>query len=601
MSYIPIRDAKAQKTFDIRNFFGINRKEYAKIGEFVDVKNLSSENYPYISPSKPRCASDKYNKITVIENGESTEVEAQNIRAAIDPGEDSDVTGFCGVIGTKFYYDGKEKPLYQPAVYDTDGKFLYGMKIPSDGVIQLLWVNKIIVIHGYGSTESKPFIYYYDTTGVSGESVLSYEYQYRGKYDDKLTVNTDGTATLELTIKQSQNEDTDFYKLKAGDSVFMDGVMTYNESRWGNRSKRDISAATVTAYEETRTTFDQGMITWRVTLKMTVYNYLGENPKISITNGTVYHIYKKIPYMTHLALHKGRLWGASPNGETVYASALNDVFNFNQFDGINDDSVYMEASTVGEYLGVVSCGESIALLKKNNFEAVYGSLPNEFAVGRSYNNVGCIDINSCAVIDNALYFLGRKGFYVWNGSKPKLISEVLDRSYTAAFGYTDGQYYLVSAESGTGCENLVYDTKRMLWLKEDDKKIDGAFSADNRIYVIVDGKLEKTGGEGGLDWSAESGKIFGSDYDLDRAAEIWIYAKLSSGCEIEILTAEDGGEKIRQGKISGKDNKARIYRVPLRLKEGMYWQYMLRGRGKAVIYGIRSIYDKGGRVYSQGM
>ena len=220
MSYIPIRDAKAQKTFDIRNFFGINRKEYAKIGEFVDVKNLSSENYPYISPSKPRCASDKYNKITVIENGESTEVEAQNIRAAIDPGEDSDVTGFCGVIGTKFYYDGKEKPLYQPAVYDTDGKFLYGMKIPSDGVIQLLWVNKIIVIHGYGSTESKPFIYYYDTTGVSGEFVLSYEYQYRGKYDDKLTVNTDGTATLELTIKQSQNEDTDFYKLKAGDSGF---------------------------------------------------------------------------------------------------------------------------------------------------------------------------------------------------------------------------------------------------------------------------------------------------------------------------------------------------------------------------------------------
>lgn len=598
MSYIPIRDAKDLKAISCRRFLGLNRKEYASYGEFSDMKNLSAELYPYLSPSKPRGDPEKYSKINI----DGTETEAENIRAAIAPLEESGVTGFCGVIGTKFYYDGEEKPLYQPAVYDESNNYLYGMRIPSDGKIQLLWVNKVLLIHGYDSSEAAPFIYYYNTAPedeTDEDCIYSYEYDHKGDYGETVKVSSNGNAEISFTITKPTSFEGGFYKLKAGDSVFVDGLMTYSDSRWGVKSTQEIISAVVSSYSETVTSISSGNKTWSVSLTLTVKNHLGEAPNVDIYSRRIYHIYKKIPYMTHIALHKGRLWGASPNGELVYASALNDVFNFNQFDGISDDSVYIESSSQGGYLGVISCGNAVAALKKNSFEAIYGELPNEFAVGKSYDGIGCIDINSCAVANNILYFLGSRGFYMWNGSRPVLISEPLDRQYTSACGFSDGLSYRVCAYDTKTYENLVYDLKRMLWHKEDNEKITCCFTADRKNYAAVNGKLAVLdGGTGKIEWSAESTKLLCEDYDMDRINEMWIYMKSEEDGELEVFSSADGGSFKSEGRFTVQMSDGKIYRVPIRLREGIFWQYKLKGKGRAVIYGIKILYDKGGRCYS---
>lgn len=600
MGYIPIKSAKEQKNTICNSFFGLNRKEYAKSGELADTENLSSDNFPYLSPSKKKSPAQKYNKIINTANSSSTKTEATNIRAVIEPGDDCDSNGFCGVIGTSFYYNGKKKPLYQPAVRDESGNYLYGMEIPEDGEIQLLWVNKTIVIHGYGSKTNEPFVYYYDTAVTdteSGDCVLSYEYDHTGNYGEYITVKENGIATITFNAKVPLNYKKTLYSFKTGDSVFIDGLMKYNESRFGQRLKSDITSAVVNSYTETRIAADTQYETRSVSLELSVYNYLGESPAVTAYT-RVYHIYKKIPPMTHLTLHYGRLWGAAANGEAVYASALNDIFDFNRFDGISDDSVYIETSTKGGFLGVVSCSDAIIALKKDSIEAVYGSLPTEFAIGKQYKNIGCIDINSCAVAGNTLYFLGRLGFYMWNGSYPKLISEALDRKYSSAYGYTDGEKYRACAHYENGYENLTYDIKKALWHKEDSTVVKGAFLYDNEFYFLIGGRLYTESESDGIAWCAKSAKFFAADYDLDRVSEIRIYAKLPASASICVYTRSDEGEWINAGEIKSGGKASGIYRVPIRPSEGIFWQYMLKGNGRAVVYGINLLLDKGGKSYS---
>lgn len=594
MGYIPVNNAKSLKSIVCRKFSGLNRKDYATWGEFEDTENISSDNYPYLSPQKEAVAASEY---ALLKNGE----EAENIRAVIAPLEESDVTGFCGVIGTKFYYDGDEKELYQPTVTDDGGNYLYGMKIPSDGKIQLLWVNKVILIHGYDSIEVNPFVYYYDTTvenGSSKDCVCSYEYAHKGYYGEVVN-GENGSIKVTFSVEKAEGIKPEAYDFKVGDTVFIDGIMTYSDSRWGTKSKLDAVSGVVSSYTEEQGGFAYGIRTWNITIGIELKNYLGEAPDVEFYPRKVYHIYKKIPYMTHLTLHKGRLWGASPNGEYVYASALNDVFDFNRFDGLSDDSVYIESSTEGGHIGAISCGSCVAVFKKNSFGAIYGELPEEFSVGKSYGDIGCSDINSCVVINNSLYFLGTRGFYEWTGSTPKLISEKLNKKYISAVGVTDGIKYFVSAYDGEIYENYAYDTRYNLWHKENEQPVTAAVKRDGRIYFASQGKLYKREESGEQsEWSVKSAKIFYEDFDMNRVNEMWIYLKSDSGGEAEVFSSSDGGEERSEGKITFEKTSGRTFRIPIRLKEGMYWQYRLRGKGNAVIFGIKIVYETNGRIYS---
>lgn len=559
------------------------------------MKNISSDNYPYLSVQKTPIDAQKYANV---KNGEE-ETAVSGIRAVISPREDGNVTGFCGVIGTSFYYDGEEKEMYQPVVCDEDGKYLYGMKIPPDGKIQLLWVNKVILIHGYGSEEVSPFIYHYDTTVSKGsvkDCVCSYEYGHKGSYGE--VVNGEGgSAEVTFSLEKPEGVKPNAYDFKTGDTVFIDGIMTYSDSRWGEKSKLEAISGVVSSYEELEGSYSYGMRTWNIKIGIELKNYLGEAPDIDFYSKKVYRIYKKIPYMTHLALWKGRLWGASPNGELVYASALNDVFDFNRFDGLEDDSVYIESSSEGEHLGAVSCGSCVAVMKKNSFTAIYGDLPSEFSVGKCYDGIGCTDIASCVLINNTLYFLGARGFYEWNGSTPKLISEKLNKTYTSAYGYTDGVKYYVSAKNGDLCENFAYDTRYKLWHRENEVPYECGMKRDGVLYIVSDGKLYQRDGEVG-GWSVKSAKIFYDDFDINRVNEMWIYLKAETVGEIAVLTSYDGGAEKSEATIQIERTEGKVYRVPVRLGEGMYWQYRLTGTGDITILGIKIICETSGRIYS---
>ena len=603
MSYIPIREAETLNSDEWKSFLGLNRSESYSAGEFADMSNMSSREFPYLCQRPSRSSDNVYNKIFKNTSGGEVSEEITGARAVISVREDTEAKGFCGVIGTKFYYNGYEKRMKKPAVYDDEGNFKYGMAIDETGKIQLLWANRIIIIHGYDCESRAPYIYYYDTDdcGTSSDYVKSYEYKLESYYTQyTINMQEDGTGVIDYIYHTSSTFEGGYFDFKAGDSIFIDNVMTYSDSRWKDYKKSDITSAIVTDYSETLQNISGGNYIWKITLKIKFYNNKGEAPFDEYSEKAVEHIYKKIPYMTRLAIHKGRLWGANPNGEYVYASALGELFEFNRFENLSGDSVFLESSSQGGYPGVISCGDALVTLKKNELEAIYGDLPNEFAAGKSYSGYGCCDINSCVVIDNVLYYLGFGGFYAWSGSRPVLISKNLSKVYVSAFAYSDGREYHASAKDEAGnTENLVFDTERGLWHIEDSSGISGFFRQDDKCFILTSGQIWQIGsGSEIVDWYADSVKFFCDDYELDRVNELWVSAKLAKGAELCIYVRCEEGEWKKCACMTGSSGERKVYRAPVRLGEGNSWQYRLAGSGECLLCGVKLMSDRGGRLYS---
>jgi len=604
LSYIAMRNTQALKKAEEASFGGINRRELAFFGEFLDMKNMSSEETPFLKTSRKSVLSDVYNFIFVTENGEEKKVKIQNVRAAAAVREDTVPLGFCGVIGTEFYYNGKAKQMKKPAVYDENGEFLYGMEIAEDGEIQLLWANRIIIIHGYDCKKRNPYIYYYDTDdeGDYNDKVKCFEYDCNSDYS-KRTVNVyeDGSALISFTYKTNSAFRGGYWNIKAGDSVFIDELMTYSDSRWKEYKGGDITSAIVTSYSETKKGYDSGYYLWDITLNLEFKNYKGENPIVNEFSKEIVHVYKKIPYMNRLALHKGRLWGANPNGEFVYASALGELFEFNRFEGINDDSVFLESSSQGGYKGVISCGEQIVTLKQNELEAIYGELPKEFAVGKSYPGYGCTDINSCVVIDKVLYFLSSDGFYRWSGTLPEPISKELNKKYISAYSYSDGIYYKTCALCDDGIENLVFDTRNGLWHKGDGAKTEGAFSYNGDCFEVKNSEIfRNTDSYEDVEWFCESIKHFYEEYELKRVSEVLLRVKLEKGSFLRFYSSVDADEwRLCDEFMASTEEEYKNLHIPIRLKEGNYMRYKISGKGGCTLLGLKFIYDSGGYGYDR--
>ena len=84
-------------------------------------------------------------------------------------------------------------------------------------------------------------------------------------------------------------------------------------------------------------------------------------------------------------------------------------------------------------------------------------------------------------------------------------------------------------------------------------------------------------------------------FDNKGMNELWIRAKIEDGAYIDVFANEEGGDLIPHGRLTARGIKD--YCVPVRYINGEYYQYMLVGHGRAVIYDIEYKDAAGGRQY----
>ncbi len=206
-----------------------------------------------------------------------------------------------------------------------------------------------------------------------------------------------------------------------------------------------------------------------------------------------------MPKMDLYLEHNNRLWGCRYGRDVagnfvneIYASALGDPTVWYRYDGLSYDSYTMSVGVSGPFTGCAVVGGCPVFFKENCLIRITGNRPSNFqahTLNCSGVRVNCED--TIAYCDRGIYYLGRDGLCLYDGSMPMVETEKVDLKHiTHAVAGMYGKYYYLSNNDDPVNTLLVYDTERWIWNSESSDPV--------REFCSVSGELYFTTQTGGL-------------------------------------------------------------------------------------------------------
>lgn len=541
------------KKVDVLNFFGYDERDKIDESQMAKMRNMSSDALPAMSPRKPRLHVCSQSGITAMCTPEYTPF---------------DLTEFTGVAGGYFYYNGtkitnKQLSNTEKSIADFGGNicifpdkvFYRYLPNPDTGEVEpiLQDMNKSVSVSGA--------VFHSSLNKITGE-YTAYIQKSGAGFDEVFSI---------------------------GDSIIISGCSEAQNNTVVVQSRRKFAAADsiVSAVVNEATSSK---------LSLLMYTKRGEYALFKNTaDSNTVKIEISIPDMNHICVHANRLWGTSENGEYIYASKLGDCFNFNSFQGLEDDSWYSEIGTDGEFTGIVSYRTAVVAFKRNYIHHIYGDSPRNFSIPKQTYG-GALDGRSIAEVGGALYYMSDNGFYEYTGGEPEKISSCIKTVYKRCCAGTDGKRYYACAElPGGGTELLVLDPMHGVWHKEDNTKFIAFVKHNEFLYGATSTDMYKFGdGTEDVDWCVVSKKFTLRDIDFKGVNAVYIRMDAPIGTEARVYTSCDEGGFKPAGQICGSEFV--VYRVPVRFEKCDSFRIMLEGNGNVVVHDIEIVTYKGGRT-----
>lgn len=205
-------------------------------------------------------------------------------------------------------------------------------------------------------------------------------------------------------------------------------------------------------------------------------------------------IERRMPSMDFVIESGNRLWGCrygvNRDGNVVneiYASKLGDFKNWNVFDGISTDSYTASLGTDGQFTGAVEHLGYPLFFKENCFHKVYGNYPANYQI----QTTACRGVQkgcekSLAIVNETLYYKARNAVCAYDGSLPMEVSSALGEvTYSDAVGGALGNKYYISMKDGGGAYHLfVLDTAKGMWHREDDTHVTEFCNCNGELYFV---------------------------------------------------------------------------------------------------------------------
>lgn len=318
------------------------------------------------------------------------------------------------------------------------------------------------------------------------------------------------------------------------------------------------------------------------------------------TESSTVTITRTMPDLDFVCVNENRLWGCK--GDTIFASALGNPFNFNVFDGLSSDSWQSDTEGAGDFTACVSYGGYPIFFKEEAVYKVYGDKPSNFQWTPSSRlgvKSGCS--RSLAVAGEVLYYLSRVGVCAYTGGIPAVISDALGvnaRWQDAAAG-SDGVRYYVSMSDGTAYSLFVYDPRNLLWHREDAAHAVGFAFWEGGLYMLCsDGKMWRNDGtkgtkESAVSWQAEFADFTRFYETTDTASQnkkgllrLQLRCELAAGSSITAYVMFDSDGQWREiGTVTGAEVK-KSYILPMVLRRCDHFRLKLTGVGESVIYSL---------------
>lgn len=416
----------------IIEFMGLNRRPVVNEGEMSDMWNMTSDNYPLLTPRKPR-------GIYTLPDDATEPLEIMTRYGKIGLIAEDDDGEIC------FYFDGSKVTSITDLGVNTRMACI-NTKIcffPQKTYLEIVQEGDTFTTGDYGSLED--------------EAELS-------------------TETVTISNEDARIDVGSGYGFAYDDAINISGTLTYTPDGGSETTATVVASCIIEDVDSTTLILPNN----------TFIEITGENPSNVTFSGT---ISRTMPDLDYVIEWNNRLWGASNFDNTLYACKLGDPRNWQYFQGTSMDSYYAQQGTDGVWTGCAHYSNHLIFFKQNSMARIYGTSPSNFQI----TNTECYGVEmdsrrSVVTINDRVFYKSVIGIMAYDGGIPYCISDKLNTRYKTAVGGTEGTKYYCSAQSANGgYELMVLDIDKAEWHKEDNLHIASYCSLDNKLYYVTHG------------------------------------------------------------------------------------------------------------------
>lgn len=574
-------------------FGGYNHNLRIGSGEFYDMTNMSSDEYPVLSPRKKRGVYDT--------PASPQGMIAKDTLCYVD-GKDIVLNGYPIDLGLSTEAEDCPKKLVSMGAYVIilpDKKYINTADVADYGDIEAKFT----------STGSVSF----ELCMIGGEEYgVSYVQAEAPAEPENLALWID-TSTTPHALKQYSattstwvSVGTTYIKISAN------GIgAAFNQYDGVNISGlKDVdlidSASGDVVHEEGISSLDGSFVVWAKGDDYIVVIGLLDNVR-TLSNEIT--ITRQMPVMDYIVESENRLWGCrygtAANGDIVneiYASKLGDFKNWNCFMGVSTDSYAASVGTDGQFTGAITHLGYPLFFKETCLHKVYGNYPSNYQI----QTTACRGVQkgcdrSLAIVNEILYYKSRNAVCAYDGSLPTEISEALgDVAYSDAVAGSHGNKYYISMKDVTNVFHLfVYDAAKKLWHKEDNTQVDDFCSCRGELYFTdhKDKKIKTVLGSGETDsspvkWMVESG-VIGTDMpDKKYISRMVVRIMLDIGTRVRLYiryNSQGAWEQL----FTMTGNRLGSFAIPIQPKRCDHLHLRIEGEGDAKLYSITKTVEQG--------
>lgn len=319
---------------------------------------------------------------------------------------------------------------------------------------------------------------------------------------------------------------------------------------------------------------------------------------------------RTMPEMDFIIEANNRLWGCrygpAANGQIVneiYCSKLGDFKNWDCRMSISTDSWTASCGTDGQWTGAITHMGYPLFFKENYLHKVYGNYPANFQIQTTPCNgvqKGCH--KSLAIVNTTLFYKARSGVCAYDGSLPVEMSYPLGNEvYSEAVGGAVGNKYYISMKDAAEKHHLfVFDVAKSVWHREDDITVNEFCTCDGELYAISNGKIVTMLGSGTPDalpveWMVETGEIGISTPDTKYVSRVTLRMSMDIGTQVSIYAQYDFNDGWEQVCCLTGDS-LRSFSIPIRPKRCDHMRLRIEGVGMAKIYSIVKTIEQGSEL-----
>lgn len=571
-------------------FKGYHRDLRVGSGEFFDMENLTSDDYPVLSVRKKRGLVEELQ-----DSGYST-------GAIYVP----DVGVFFTLNHQKDYSDEEYGALY---LLDTSGEIL-SIRSP------LLPGSKSLALMG------KHMILAPDMISVDMDTLVS------GKIEYGLEINSgmvyyqmcheDGAFFSNLTISEVSpenpadgaywvevhGEDRSLRQYSTTQQQWLSITSTYVKV-WGrglsNHSFRAGDVITITGMAASALNGDHGICSVDQDSVVIEAQFLSSG-EVDCDTGATVKLVRSVPQLDFIVESGNRLWGCEKKTNEIRACKLGNFKSWQSFQGLSTDSWVGTIGTPGEFTGAVVQNGYPVFYKENCKHKVWPSANGAHQITTvNCNGVEKDSESSLAVCEGTVFYKSAFGIFADDGGGAVEIGQALgDIRYHRGNGAVhDGKYYL-SLEDNMGKRKLfVYDIAGRMWHRE-NSAIGVLCSAGNSLYCVEGGEIWDITGSTGtpekeVSWYAVTGDLGLELPEQKYISRLTLRLSLDPGATLEIYAQYDREQTwVKLGQVYGID--LRSFSLPVRPRRCDQLRLKLQGTGMCKIYSITETLERGSEL-----